>query len=197
LGVEGSQTARLSPHDLESCPGVKYQSSKGEGVVEEHEDGGSDRKKMKTLSDRKMHLSTRNRDMWIGIRAGAQTIQNEETSRKSRVRMTEDIHPPIRAMWTWMRAGAQTIQNEETRRKSYVHTTVDMAPSRRVMWIVIREGAQTIQNEETSRKSHVRMTVDMNPSDRILFVTLVTEVSLISREPNLRFERISISRGFL
>jgi hypothetical protein len=30
-----------------------------------------------------------------------------------------------------------------------------------------------------------------------LFVTLVTEVSLISREPNLRFERISISRGFL
>jgi hypothetical protein len=27
-----------------------------------------------------------------------------------------------------------------------------------------------------------------------LFVTLVTEVSLISREPNLRFERISISR---
>ena len=28
-----------------------------------------------------------------------------------------------------------------------------------------------------------------------LFVTLVTEVSLISREPNLRFERISISRG--
>ena len=32
---------------------------------------------------------------------------------------------------------------------------------------------------------------------RKLFVTLVTEVSLISREPNLRFERISISRGFL
>ena len=31
----------------------------------------------------------------------------------------------------------------------------------------------------------------------IRFVTLVTEVSLISREPNLRFERISISRGFL
>jgi hypothetical protein len=30
-----------------------------------------------------------------------------------------------------------------------------------------------------------------------LFVTLVTEVSLISRDPNLRFERISISRGFL
>jgi hypothetical protein len=30
-----------------------------------------------------------------------------------------------------------------------------------------------------------------------LFVTLVTEVSLISREPNLRFERISISRRFL
>ncbi len=30
-----------------------------------------------------------------------------------------------------------------------------------------------------------------------LFVTLVTEVSLISREPNLRFERISISRGIL
>jgi hypothetical protein len=30
-----------------------------------------------------------------------------------------------------------------------------------------------------------------------LFVTLVTEVSLISREPNLRFERISISTGFL
>ncbi len=27
-----------------------------------------------------------------------------------------------------------------------------------------------------------------------MFVTLVTEVSLISREPNLRFERISISR---
>jgi hypothetical protein len=26
-----------------------------------------------------------------------------------------------------------------------------------------------------------------------LFVTLITEVSLISREPNLRFERISIS----
>jgi hypothetical protein len=32
---------------------------------------------------------------------------------------------------------------------------------------------------------------------RKLFVTLVTEVSLISREPNLRFERISISRGIL
>ncbi len=32
---------------------------------------------------------------------------------------------------------------------------------------------------------------------QLLFVTLVTEVSLISREPNLRFERISISRGFL
>ena len=31
----------------------------------------------------------------------------------------------------------------------------------------------------------------------VLFVTLVTEVSLISREPNLIFERISISRGFL
>ena len=30
-----------------------------------------------------------------------------------------------------------------------------------------------------------------------LFVTLVTEVSLISREPNLRFERISISREIL
>jgi hypothetical protein len=30
-----------------------------------------------------------------------------------------------------------------------------------------------------------------------LFVTLVTEVSLISRESNLRFERISISRGIL
>jgi hypothetical protein len=30
-----------------------------------------------------------------------------------------------------------------------------------------------------------------------LFVTLVTEVSLFSREPNLRFERISISRGIL
>jgi hypothetical protein len=30
-----------------------------------------------------------------------------------------------------------------------------------------------------------------------LFVTLVTEVSLISRESNLRFERISISREFL
>ncbi len=30
-----------------------------------------------------------------------------------------------------------------------------------------------------------------------LFVTLVTEVSLISREANLRFERISISRRFL
>jgi hypothetical protein len=30
-----------------------------------------------------------------------------------------------------------------------------------------------------------------------LFVTLVTEVSLISREPNFRFERISISRRFL
>jgi hypothetical protein len=30
-----------------------------------------------------------------------------------------------------------------------------------------------------------------------LFVTLVTEVSLISRDPNLRFERISISRRFL
>ncbi len=30
-----------------------------------------------------------------------------------------------------------------------------------------------------------------------LLVTLVTDVSLISREPNLRFERISISRGFL
>jgi hypothetical protein len=30
-----------------------------------------------------------------------------------------------------------------------------------------------------------------------LFVTLVTEVSLISREPNLRFERISISRRYL
>lgn len=30
-----------------------------------------------------------------------------------------------------------------------------------------------------------------------LFVTLVTEVSLISRETNLRFERISISRGIL
>ena len=27
--------------------------------------------------------------------------------------------------------------------------------------------------------------------------TLVTEVSLFSREPNLRFERISISRGIL
>ncbi len=30
-----------------------------------------------------------------------------------------------------------------------------------------------------------------------LFVTLVTEVSLISREPNHRFERISLSRRFL
>ncbi len=30
-----------------------------------------------------------------------------------------------------------------------------------------------------------------------LLVTLVTEVSLISRESNLRFERISISRRFL
>ena len=35
------------------------------------------------------------------------------------------------------------------------------------------------------------------PRSLNLFVTLVTEVSLISREPNLRFERISISRGFL
>jgi hypothetical protein len=33
--------------------------------------------------------------------------------------------------------------------------------------------------------------------DATLFVTLVTEVSLISMEPNLRFERISISRRFL
>ncbi len=35
------------------------------------------------------------------------------------------------------------------------------------------------------------------PQASKLFVTLVTEVSLISREPNLRFERISISREFL
>jgi hypothetical protein len=35
------------------------------------------------------------------------------------------------------------------------------------------------------------------PRTETLFVTLVTEVSLISREPNLRFERISISRRFL
>ena len=36
-----------------------------------------------------------------------------------------------------------------------------------------------------------------NFASKKLFVTLVTEVSLISREPNLRFERISISRGIL
>jgi hypothetical protein len=33
---------------------VKHQSSKGEGAVEVDEDGGSDRKKPKTLSDRKI-----------------------------------------------------------------------------------------------------------------------------------------------
>ncbi len=47
-----------------------------------------------------------------------------------------------------------------------------------------------------SSKYHTWQSVFLQ-SNMSLFVTLVTEVSLISREPNLRFERISISRRFL
>jgi hypothetical protein len=62
------------------------------------------------------------------MREGAQTIQNEETSRKSRVRTTADIHPLGRAMWIRMQEGAQTIQIEETSKKSRVRTTADIHP---------------------------------------------------------------------
>jgi hypothetical protein len=51
-------------------------------------------------------------------------------------------------------------------------------------------------NLENSLKSEVRLPTSKETL-QLLFVTLVTEVSLISREPNLRFERISISRRFL
>ena len=60
-----------------------------------------------------------------------------------------------------------------------------------------REKELNVFREISEFREFSQPEVRLSSSKETLFVTLVTEVSLISREPNLRFERISISRGFL
>jgi hypothetical protein len=63
---------------------VERQSSQGEREVDEDEDCGSDRKKQKVLSDRKLSVHTvpnmnpPDRTMWIIMFEGDQKIQHED-----------------------------------------------------------------------------------------------------------------------
>jgi hypothetical protein len=77
------------------------------------------------------------------------------------------------------------LQCQKTYRKTHYesHTTLDFTTSKTTLVQLFNQRVMVLTPNV--------FTVEE------LFVTVVTEVSLISREPNLRFERISISRGFL
>jgi len=75
---------------------------------------------------------------------------------------------------------------------------IDLASMSKEVRVMQKQFAQFIAAQRQKKANfYLRDGISDCLSIGFLFVTLVSEVSLISREPNLRFERISISRRFL